>query len=604
MKPQTVASPTPSRPATRHAKRRRFAYVTKTIRTNPAKRKLVSMEEFTAMRNLLLTLETLSQNLVTQASVDQILENIMKTLGQALGAIWVNLWDLTPDGKKTFIRQGYGGLPHAEEYVQHSREQPIRIGTAWIGRAIKTKRPWGTSDSSKDPRLPRSWVTAVKKQNFRAILCVPQVVESAQAIGGMCVYFDQPKVLSDFEMRLVSIAANQAAVAILNARTYGDLLAERDKSLGMIRSLNEGVILYDIDGRVTHLNPAAEELLLVSGKDILGKIVTADLAEKSPSWRNVFNISRLALGDYQTREYIAEGPNRVVLEVTMIPVRSAEYRKIGTMQILRDVTREKEIDLLKSGFIATASHQLRTPITGVRWALASLLNGDAGPLNPDQQKLIAESAKSATQLVELLGELLLVSRMEEGHFGYGYKIQQLAPIVRKVIANAAIALRERTIALTFEEPPDPLPDVSVNAEAMAMAIQNVLDNAIRYSPKGKPIRVTLTLSRNYLVLSIHDRGIGIPKEDQKFIFVKFYRAKNAVRFQTEGSGLGLFIAKNIVEKHNGRIEFESSEGEGSRFDVYLPTKPDAMPKERIEEHPATAENAAQTPLQIGPGQKR
>lgn len=553
------------------------------------------MEEFAAMQKLLVTLETLSKNLVTQASVDQILEGIMKTLGQSLGAIWVNLWDLTPDGKRAFIRQGYGGLPNADQYIKHSRMHTIKLGTAWIGRAIKTKRPWGTSDSHKDPRLPRSWLSAVRKQHFRAILCVPQVVESAKAVGGMCVYFDHPKVLSDFEMRLISVAANQAAVAILNARTYQDLLAERDKSLGMIRSLNEGVILYDVDGRVTHLNPAAEELLLVSGKEILGKTVTADLAEQSSSWRNVFNISRLTLSDYQTREYVAEGPNKVVLEVTAIPVRSAEYRKIGTMQILRNITREKEVDLLKSGFIATASHQLRTPATGIRWALASLLAGDAGPLNPEQQKLTAESGKSATRLVELLGELLLVSRMEEGHFGYGYKIQPFIPILRNVIANAAIALQERKIALAFEEPSDPLPDVSVNVEAMTMAIQNVLDNAIRYSPKGKPIRIQLALPRNYLVLSISDQGIGIPKDDQKFVFVKFYRAKNAVRFQTEGSGLGLFIAKNIIEKHNGRIEFESTEGKGSRFDIYLPTKPDDMPKERAEEHHAAAEGTTTSP---------
>ena len=595
MRPRSPTSPPPRQPAARRAKRRHLAYVTRTVRARPAERRRVSMEEFAAMQNLLMTLETLSRNLVTQASVDQILEGIMKTLGQALGAIWVNLWDLTPDGKRTFIRQGYGGLAHADQYIRHSREHPINLGTAWIGRAIKTKRPWGTSDSHKDPRLPRSWLTAVKKRNFRAILCVPQIVESAKAMGGMCVYFDRPKVFSDFEMRLVSIAANQAAVAILNARTYQDLLAERDKSLGMIRSLNEGVILYDIDGRVTHLNPAAEEILLVSGKEMLGKIVTTDLAERHPSWQNVFNINHLALGDYQTKEYTTEGPNKVVLEVTAIPVRNAEYRKIGAMRILRNITREKEIDLLKSGFITTASHQLRTPATGIRWALASLLQGDAGPLHPKQQKLIAESAQSAAQLVELLGELLLVSRIEEGRFGYGYRIQQLAPVVRKVVANVAIALRERKIALTFAEPPDPLPEVSVNAEAISMAIQNILDNAIRYSPPGKPIRIALALPRNYLVLSISDRGIGIPKDDQKFIFVKFYRAKNAVLFQTEGSGLGLFIAKNIVEKHNGRIEFESAEGRGSQFDIYLPTKPDDMPKERAEERHAAAGSAAEAP---------
>lgn len=560
-----------------HKQKRRHSYVTKTIKSRPQKRKFVTAKEFIQMQNLLFTLQTLSQKLVSELDVQAILNEIMKTLGQALGAVWVNIWELTSDKKAAYIRQGYG-RKGTEVYIEHSRKKPLKLGTAFLGRAIKTKRTWSSSDMWTDPHLPRSWVKRVKEQNFRGIVCAPQMVESAKVIGGMCVYFDRVRNLSDFEMRLVTIAANEAAVAIVNAGIYSELLAERDKTLAIIDSLNEGVILYDNGWKILMMNPKAQEILFIQDKEVVGKILTKDFSLRSIFHKNLYTISNLTLGDFEKKEHIIERPQRVTLEITEVPVKNPNKQKIGSMRILRDITREKEIGRLESKFITTASHQLRTPLSSIRWALDVVKNGEEGQLNEKQKEIIEKTYTSTTNLISLLEDLLNISKIEEGKFIYSFRPQDFLPFIKKILKDISIQLEERKLNLAFKEPEIKISQVNIDTDILSMAVRNILDNAIRYSLLGGAITVSLFQADQNLIFSVKDNGIGIPDEDKKFIFSKFFRAKNAQLFQTEGSGLGLYLAKNIVEKHNGRIVFESVENKGAEFSIYLPLNPDKMPE--------------------------
>src|SRR3989344_1557679 len=540
--------------------KRKNPYITQTIATHPRKRKIITEEEFLVMQNLLLTLQTLSQKLVSELKVENILTDIMKTLGEALGAVWVNIWELTPDGKKTYIKQGYG-RKGTEKYITHSRAHPIQLGTAFIGRAIKTKKTWSSSDMWTDPHLPRTWVKTVKNQHFRGIVCVPQIVESAKVVGGMCVYFKDVRVLSDFEMRLITIAANQAAVSVVNANIYNELIAERDKTLATINSLNEGIILYDNENRILLLNPKAQEILLVQPKDILGKTLTEEIFEKNVFLKNLYEISHLTISDYETKEYSLEEPSKTTLEITAAPVLGTGHLKIGFMRILRDITREKEVDTIKSKFISTASHQLRTPLSGIRWALDALRGGDEGRLTETQQILVEKTYKTATNLNELLDDLLNTSKIEESGSSYIFREYDLLYLIQKIVKEFSVQLQAQKIDLILNKENKPIPKVQVDPEAISMAIRNFIDNAIRYSSPGKKVLISLKAGMDYAVLLIKDFGIGIPKEEQKFIFSKFFRARNAQLLRTEGSGLGLYLAKSIVEKHNGRVMFESKENQ-------------------------------------------
>ena len=367
------------------------------------------------------------------------------------------------------------------------------------------------------------------------------------------------------------MAARFLGVSLLNINFFESLISEKQKTANIINSLNEGIILYDNDGKIILLNPKAEEQLLVQLEDVLGQVMTREVSQKSIFLKNLYNISNLKLGDNEKTEYVTEGSEHAIFEVSSVPVYGAEHAKMGFMRILRDITKEKEIEMLKSRFLITASHQLRTPISGLRWALDILDKGEKGILNPAQQELIKNASKVAASLNGLLNDLLTITKAEEEGLLYDFKTQDILPILEKIIADFELLSREYDVALSFVKPPKPLPPVNVDSNAISQAIRNVIDNAMRYSlPKGA-VQVSLNVADGDVIISVKDSGIGIPREDQKFIFTKFYRAKTAQVRQTSGSGLGLYLSKNIIERHKGRIAFSSKESEGTKFDIYLPT---------------------------------
>jgi len=403
-----------------------------------------------------------------------------------------------------------------------------------------------------------------------AMIALPIVVRD-EAIGVLVAMYPKPHVFSQEEIAILDMAARFLGVSLLNINFFESLISEKQKTANIINSLNEGIILYDNDGKIILLNPKAEEQLLVQLEDVLGQVMTREVSQKSIFLKNLYNISNLKLGDNEKTEYVTEGSEHAIFEVSSVPVYGAEHAKMGFMRILRDITKEKEIEMLKSRFLITASHQLRTPISGLRWALDILDKGEKGILNPAQQELIKNASKVAASLNGLLNDLLTITKAEEEGLLYDFKTQDILPILEKIIADFELLSREYDVALSFVKPPKPLPPVNVDSNAISQAIRNVIDNAMRYSlPKGA-VQVSLNVADGDVIISVKDSGIGIPREDQKFIFTKFYRAKTAQVRQTSGSGLGLYLSKNIIERHKGRIAFSSKESEGTKFDIYLPT---------------------------------
>lgn len=542
------------------------------------KGKYITPEEYKNQQKVLKALEKTSQYLAVETNITVILEKIAKTVTTALGAKQLTVWDFTPDKKGAFIIAAYG---MQKQYIEHSRKDPLPIGGAWLGRAMATGQAWATSDIWKDPVLPKSWLRAVKKQNYHGLLCIP-LMRKNEIIGGMCLYHKDPHEFQFFEINIMTIVANQAATAIENARIFGDLQTERTKTISIIYSLNDGLIMYDPEGRILFFNPRAQELLLVGLKDVIGKKIDEVSAKGSIYLENLQRVSRLVQKDYAVKEYATEGPQKLILEVTQIPVRDRKNKKIGTMHILHDITREKEVEQLQASFVTIASHQLRTPLSGIKWSLDSFLKGELGPLNQNQKGLLAKIFDTNEHLIDLVNDLLDVSRIEEGRFGYTFILSDITKTVDKIVQNLEINAKSRNINLTFEKPSGPLPKVSVDTSKLELSIQNVIDNGVKYTDTGGFVKIKLRTEKKSLLLIVEDNGIGIPKKDQGFIFHKFFRAENAIRYQTEGSGLGLFIARSIVEKHNGLIHFESEEAKGSAFIIQLPLDPEKMPKGKIE----------------------
>ena len=221
---------------------------------------------------------------------------------------------------------------------------------------------------------------------------------------------------------------------------------------------------------------------------------------------------------------------------------------------------------LKSEFISIAAHQLRTPLTAIRWTLEQAVEKQ-GSMNA---QMFQRALATVIHMAELINDLLNVSRIEEGDFEYHFQCLPLEPVVRGRVAAHEDRARVRHISLTFVSGEEPLPPVRLDKEKWSMALDNILDNALKYTPEGGRVEVSLRKEGGGVTLTVSDTGIGIPQDQLDNIFTKFFRAENAVSFQTEGSGLGLYIVRKIIEAHGGTVRVESREGEGTSVTIHLP----------------------------------
>jgi len=261
----------------------------------------------------------------------------------------------------------------------------------------------------------------------------------------------------------------------------------------------------------------------------------------------------------------------LTVEVNSIPIM-LEEEKIGTLVILHDITREKMIERMKTEFVSLSAHQLRTPLSAIKWTLRMLLDGDLGKITEEQREFLEKTYKSNERMINLINDLLNITRIEEGRYLYKPIFINIEPIIQSVLDAYKDEIKERKLKLNFIKPKEKLPEIKVDVEKIRLAIQNLLENAIRYTKAGGEMKISLKYLGDKIECSVSDTGVGIPEDQRARVFSKFFRGSNVIRLETEGSGLGLFITKNIIEAHGGRIWFESKEGEGTTFYFTLPLK--------------------------------
>lgn len=228
------------------------------------------------------------------------------------------------------------------------------------------------------------------------------------------------------------------------------------------------------------------------------------------------------------------------------------------------------LDQMKSEIISVVAHQLRTPLSATKWMFQMLLDGDIGTLPPEQKSFIMKGHESNERMIALINDLLSVDRLESGKFKYVFVPVQLEELVRDMVNELLPIAAQRRVRIDFDLPAPSLPKIKVDPDKIRDVLQNIIDNAIKYSKDAGVVRVALADEGSFLHLSVSDSGIGIPESEKDKIFARFFRASNAVRADTNGSGLGLFIAYSIVRRHGGELWFDSKEGEGTTFHATLP----------------------------------
>jgi len=267
---------------------------------------------------------------------------------------------------------------------------------------------------------------------------------------------------------------------------------------------------------------------------------------------------------------VLELTDDLILNVSVVPV-IYKGEVTGKVIIFHDITRERLIEKMKTEFVSVAAHQLRTPLSAVKWIVRMMIDGDLGPIPKNQREFLERTYKSNERMIRLVNDMLNVSKIEEGRFLYNLKSGSLDKITKMVISDLSKETESRGLQLEYNKPNSSIPNIKMDTEKITLAIHNLIDNAINYTKTGGiGVSVEFLKKDDNLLFTVKDTGIGIPQAQQKRVFDRFFRTTNALKTETEGTGLGLFIAKNIIEAHGGKIWFESKQDKGSTFFFKLP----------------------------------
>jgi len=344
---------------------------------------------------------------------------------------------------------------------------------------------------------------------------------------------------------------------------------EKNKTLSIITNFSDGMLVFDGENKLSLINPQAEIFFNVQSKELIGKSVLELTGE--PSLTLLVNLlGKDIKGIFRKELKIKEN---LVLEISSVPMISGE-EGLGVLVILHDITREKLVERIKTEFVSLSAHQLRTPLAAIKWTLNMLLDGDLGEITSEQREFIEKSYKSNERMIGLINDLLDVTRIEEGRYLYKPVLSNFENVVHFVMSSHRDNIERKKIRLEFKKLKVKIPRIIIDVEKMRVAVDNVLDNAIKYTPPGGKITVTLDYLKKTkeIEFKIQDTGVGIPVDQRERVFSKFFRGANVMRMDTEGSGLGIFITKNIIEAHGGKIWFESEENKGTTFFFTLPVK--------------------------------
>lgn len=358
-------------------------------------------------------------------------------------------------------------------------------------------------------------------------------------------------------------------------------LEEEDYRLQTIlSSIGDGLVLIDGQYKIALVNPKAEEFLGFTNKELLGNDLRSVIKlfkkkkEEVPSamWpieemflkRSQVSIGLEAELSLATERHVAQLP--ITLSVAPLGGGLA-----GAVIVIRDVTEDRALDDAKSGFISVASHQLRTPLTTIRWYSEMLLSEDVGVLSPAQQDFLKEVHSGAERLYQTIDLLLGISRVESGRIKTEKSAIDLATFTVDIVKELRPSIDEKKLTFTVTPLPAPVV-VSLDPLMLRQVVLNLASNAIRYTNEGGTVEMRWKISDDskHVVYEVRDNGIGIPRAQQNRIFTKFFRAENALVKVPDGSGLGLALVKELTESWGGRVWFETEEGKGTVFYFTIP----------------------------------
>jgi signal transduction histidine kinase/HAMP domain-containing protein len=375
--------------------------------------------------------------------------------------------------------------------------------------------------------------------------------------------FEQPRLFSESDVRFMTTLAGQAALAVSNARLFLNVEASRRQLEAILNSTPDPVLVTDQHNRLLLANRAAAQALGTSGKS------SGQSTEKVIKLKPLLALLQNTSGENQSAEIVLPDQRTYLGTASSVIV---EGRNVGRVCILRDVTYFKELDTMKSEFVATVSHDLRSPLTLMR-GYATMLE-TTGELNEQQQEYVKKIITGVENMSRLVNNLLDLGRIE---FGVGLQVGRVTVlnVLERVNGELQVQARQKNIALNVELPKDMPHALQADEALLVQAVYNLVENAIKYTPQGGRVTLRARDEPGYLVFEVQDSGIGIPPGDVQHLFERFYRSKQRAARAQPGTGLGLAIVHSIAESHGGNVWVESDVGKGSTFHLRIPL---AQPK--------------------------
>jgi NtrC-family two-component system sensor histidine kinase KinB len=349
-------------------------------------------------------------------------------------------------------------------------------------------------------------------------------------------------------------------------RKYKKVLSEKKSTEAVIRSIAEGLVVINAEGKVIMMNPAAEKLLGTSKKEKLGQSLVDDLTED----QMISLVKGSPEKDNKEIELISQADEtKKVLRASTAVVENENGQTVGMVSVLSDITKQKELDALKSRFVASVSHELRTPLVAIDKSVTLLLSKAAGSLSGSQEEFLSIAKRNLTRLSTLINDLLDMSKLEAGKMRLNFEVSSIADIINESVKGFQSWADTKSISLIIKTA-EGLPKVKVDSQRIIQIMNNLIGNAIKFAPNKGQIFVEANLKDDKVRVSVQDTGPGIAKDDLSKIFDKFYQVSERSSTDIGGTGLGLSIAKEIVELHGGSIWAESDIGQGAKFIFTLP----------------------------------
>lgn len=373
---------------------------------------------------------------------------------------------------------------------------------------------------------------------------------------------------------------NNTKLATLNI--LDDIQEEKNKTVILAKDLekfklaldnaSDHVVITDADGVVLYGNKGVERITGYKLSEALGK--KAGFLWKTPMteeyYKNLWETIKIKKKTYDG-EIRNKRKNGEIYDakITISPILNSKQEIEFFIAIERDITHEKSVDKAKTEFVSLASHQLRTPLSSVNWYAEMLLAGDGGKLNDEQTNFVKEIYTGNQRMVDLVNSLLNVSRLELGTFAVEPEPTDVVAMVSDVFKEMQPMTLQKKLKTSFEHT-DNIPIIQADPKLFRIVFQNLLSNAIKYTPESGAVSLKMSRDKKNLLVEVTDTGYGIPKSEQPRIFQKLFRAENVRERDTEGTGLGLYIIKSIIDHAGGKITFKSEENKGTTFYLEIP----------------------------------